>query len=249
MLPERWQELIELLLAPIAWVPRMQETLLAFFLNPSTPSLTAVKYVFLLFPALLAVGATWVTLVSLYTLPFRSGRVRFVSMMLLAWWDAARSVWLYWVGVLRVTAVAFGWMVSLGALITRLVIDSLRQLTALPYMLTGRLHGYFQPGVPWIAFMMLLAWCVLEAGVFSHTMMPTVTTVLSELAGGPASRLTGAVLFTFLLMMVMGSFACLQTLSEAVRLRELKFLAQIVVVELLVMFFEVMFLYREFIDA
>src|SRR5262249_38370767 len=53
----------------------------------------------------------------------------------------------------------------------------------------------------------------------------------------------------FLLMLVMGSFACLQTLREALRLRELKFLAQIVVVELLVMFFEVMFLYREFIDA
>ena len=249
MLPERWQEVIELLLTPIAWVPRMQETLLAFFLNPSAPWLTTIKYVLLLFPALLAVGATWVTLLSLYTLPFRSGRVRFVSMMLLAWWDAARSVWLYWVGVVRVAAVAVGWVVSLGALVTRLVVDSLRQLTALPFMLTGRMHGYFQPGVPWIAFVMLLAWCVLEAGVFGHTMMPTVTTVLSELSGGPASRFTAGVLFAVLLMLVMGSYACLHTLREAVRLREVKFLAQIVVVELLVMFFEVMFLYREFIDA
>lgn len=250
LVPERWQEVIELLLAPVAWVPRMQEALLAFFLNPSTPWLTAVKYVLLLFPALLAVGATWVTLLSLYTLPFRAGRVRFVSMLLLAWWDAARSVWLYWVGVVRVAAVAGGWLISLGALVARLTVDSLRQITALPFVVTGRMtHSYFQPGVPWIGFVMLLAWCVLEAGVFSHTMMPTVTTVLSELSGGPASRLTAAVLFAFLLMLVMGSFACLQTLSEAVRLRELKYLAQIVVVELLVMFFEVMFLYREFIDA
>src|SRR5215470_19220844 len=156
MLPERWQELIELLLAPIAWVPRMQETLLAFFLNPSTPSLTAVKYVFLLFPALLAVGATWVTLVSLYTLPFRSGRVRFVSMMLLAWWDAARSVWLYWVGVVRVAAVIAGWLVGVGALVMRLTVASVRQLATLPFVLTGRMSLTFvQPGVPWIAFVML----------------------------------------------------------------------------------------------
>ncbi len=250
MLPERWQELIDLLIAPVAWVPRMQEALLAFFLNPSTPWLTAIKYTLLLFPALLAVGATWVTLLSLYTLPFRAGRVRFVSMMLLAWWDAARSVWLYWVGMARVVGVAAGWLISLGALVVRLTVDSLRQLTALPFAMSGRMtQTYFQPGVPWIAFVMLLAWCVLEAGVFSHTMMPTVSTVLSELSGGPASRLTAGVLFVFLLMLVMGSFACLQTLSEAVRLRELKYLAQIVVVELLVMFFEVMFLYREFIDA
>src|SRR5215470_17508259 len=158
MLPERWQELIELLLAPIAWVPRMQETLLAFFLNPSTPSLTAVKYVFLLFPALLAVGATWVTLVSLYTLPFRSGRVRFVSMMLLAWWDAARSVWLYWVGVVRVVAVAAGWIMSLVSLAVRLALEAVRRIATLPFMMTGRMtQTYFQPGVPWMAFVMLLA--------------------------------------------------------------------------------------------
>lgn len=250
LVPERWQEVIEALLAPIAWVPRMQEALLAFFLNPSAPWMTAVKYVFLLFPALLAVGAIWVTLLSLYTLPFRAGRVRFVSMMLLAWWDAARSVWLYWVGVVRVAAVAAGWLVSLGALVARLAVDSVRQIAALPFTLTGRMtQSYFQPGVPWIAFVMLLAWCVLEATVFAHTMMPTVSGVLSELSGGPASRFTAAVLFTFLLMLVMGSFACLQTLSEAVRLRELKFIAQIVAIEALVMFFEVMFLYREFIDA
>ncbi|HEU5194344.1 MAG TPA: hypothetical protein VFW70_06350 [Methylomirabilota bacterium] len=249
MLPERWRELVEALIAPIAWVPRMQDVLLAFFFGPSEPWMMAVKYVFLLFPALLGVGAIWVTLLSLYTLPFRAGRVRFVSMMLLAWWDAARSVWLYWVGVVRVAAVAAGWLVSLGALIVRLAVDAARHLAALPFALSGRMTRYFQPGVPWIAFVMLLAWCVLEATVFSHTMMPTVSGVLSELSGGPVSRFTGAVLFAFLLMLVMGSFACLQTLSEAVRLRDLKFLAQIVVIELLVMFFEVMFLYREFIDA
>jgi len=250
VVPERWQELIALLLAPVAWVPRMQEALLAFFLTPAAPWLTTVKYVFLLFPALLAVGAIWVTLLSLYTLPFRAARVRFASMMLLAWWDAARSVWLYWVGIVRVAGVAAGWLVTVAALIVRLVVESVRQLAALPFRVTGRLApAYFQPGVPWIAFVMLLAWCVLEATVFTHTMMPTVTGVLSELSGGPASRFTAALLFGFLLMLVMGSFACLQTLSEAVRLRELKFLAQIVVVELLVMFFEVMFLYREFIDA
>ena len=47
----------------------------------------------------------------------------------------------------------------------------------------------------------------------------------------------------------MGSFACVQTLMDAVKQREWKFIVQMVVVELFVMFFEVIFLYRELIDA
>jgi hypothetical protein len=249
--PERWQDVVDLLLAPVAWVPRMQEALLAFFMTEAEDRwLTTAKLIFLLLPALLGVAATWITLVSLYTLPFRSGRVRFVSMMLLAWWDAARAVCLYWIGIVRVAAVMVGWGLSLVMLVVRLAMDAVRQLVSLPFLMPGRLgQSYFQPGVPWIAFVLLLGWSVLEATVFSHTMLPTVSGVLSELSGTPPARVTGGVLFVFVLMLVLGSFACLQGLADAVRSREGKFLAQMVVVEVLVMFFEVMFLYREFVDA
>ena len=56
MVPERWQDVIELLLSPIAWIPRMQETLLAFFLSPASAWAIAARYVFLLMPALLGVA-------------------------------------------------------------------------------------------------------------------------------------------------------------------------------------------------
>ena len=249
--PERWQEVIDLALAPVAWIPRMQEALIAFFTSPAERWTMALKYIFLLIPALLAVAAVWITMLSVYTLPFRASRVRYVSMMLLAWWDAARAVWLYWVGVARVVAVAIGWAVTLVALAIRLVLASLRQALTVPLTMTGRVTStYVQPGVPWIAFVMLLAWCVLEATVFTYTMLPTVGVVLGELAGETEpSRLLGGLLFAFLLLLVMGSFACLRSLFETLRKREFKFLAQMVLIEILVMFFEVMFLYRQFIDA
>jgi hypothetical protein len=172
-------------------------------------------------------------------------------MMLLAWWDAARAVWLYWVGVGRVAAVAVGWAVSLVALAIRLVVSSVRQMVSIPLTMSGRVtQTYFQPGVPWVAFVMLLCWCVLEATVFTYTMIPTVSVVLSDLAGETEpARVTTGLLFVFLLLMVMGSFACLRSLVETLRKREFKFLAQMVVIEISVMFFEVMFLYRQFIDA
>ena len=249
--PERWQDVIELLLTPIAWVPRLQEVLIAFFIGPAEPWVTAAKYVFLLLPALLGVAAIWMTLLSLYTLPFRARRVRFVAMMLLAWWDAARAVTLYGVGVLRVAAVAVGWVASLAALVVRLVVEAIHRLATTPITLTAQVaHRYVAPGVPWLALLTLIGWCVLEAAVFTYTMLPAVSTTLSDLAGGAeASRFTAGVLYAFLVLLVMGSFACLQTLTDAVRKHEWTFAVQMIVVQILVMFFEVAFLYRQLVGA
>jgi hypothetical protein len=56
-------------------------------------------------------------------------------------------------------------------------------------------------------------------------------------------------LWIFLFMLVAGSFACMQVLASAVRQRKVSDMVQMVIVESAVMFFEVMFLYREMIDA
>jgi hypothetical protein len=80
-------------------------------------------------------------------------------------------------------------------------------------------------------------------------MHPTVTEILADLIGIEPSPFTGTILFMFLFLLIMGSFACLQIFLEAVRKREVQSIVQMVVVELFVMFFEVMFLYRELVDA
>jgi hypothetical protein len=50
-------------------------------------------------------------------------------------------------------------------------------------------------------------------------------------------------------VLILGSFACIQALMDAIQRREYKFIVQMALVELFVMFFEVMFLYRELVDA
>ncbi len=249
--PERWQELFELLLAPIIWIPRMQRAILEFFLDSSSWWIAVAKYLFLLFPVFLWVAAVWCTQLSLYTLPFRSRRVSFASTMLLTWWDGARAVWLYWVGLFRVVAVAVGWGFTLATLGLKMIMEAARQLVLMPFKMTGRMtKSYFQPGVPWIAFLMLLFWCLLEAAIFTFTLFPTVSEVLTDIVGTDEPvRFLRPALFLFLFLLIMGSFACIQALVDAVRTRELKFLVQIILVELFVMFFEVMFLYRELVDA
>jgi len=250
-LPEGWRELAELAAAPIVWIPRLQQTLLGFFLDSSSAWAAAAKYVFVLFPVLLGLAAVWCTGLAVYTVPFRSRRINFISTLLMTWWDAARAAWMYWVGVLRMGAIVIGWLVTLATLAVKLVFEAVRQLVLLPLSVTGRMTDrYFRPGVPWIAFVMLIFWCALEATIFTYTVMPTLSQVLADLAGSDqVPRATGILLWLFLFLLIMGSFACVQALVDAVKKREFKFIAQIVLVELFVMFFEVMFLYRELVDA
>ena len=250
-IPEPWRQQVEVLIAPLAWIPRLQHVMWDFLFAPGPLWLVAAKVFFLVFPAMLAVAAIWCTQLSLYTLPFRSGRAHFIPTMMLTWWDAVRAVWLYWVGMFRFVGVALGWIVAFGTFVAKLVLEVIRQIALMPFTMTGRMtQSYFTPGVPWIAFVMLIFWCALEAAIFTYTLMPTVTELLTDVVGGDATaRYTGPILYCFLLLLIMGSFACVQTLMDAVRKREWKFIVQMVAVELFVMFFEVMFLYRELIDA
>ena len=250
-LPEAWRELIELAAAPIAWLPRLQHMAINFFFDSPSGWAAAAKFVFLLLPVLLGFAAIWCTGFSIYTLPFRSRRIDFVSTLLMTWWDAARAIWMYWIGMLRMGAVVIGWLVTLFGLALKLGFEALRQLVLLPWSVSGRMTDrYFRGGVPWLAFGMLLGWSALEATIFSFTLMPTLSQVLADLAGTDGvPRATTMVLWCFLLLLIMGSFACVQALVEAVEKREVKFIVQIALVEMFVMFFEVMFLYRELVDA
>ena len=250
MIPDPWKSLVHFLTIPVSWIPDMQRALMDFVLASSTGWLSGVYYLLLLFPVLLWIGAVWCTHLTLYTLPFRSGRIELLRMLLLAWWDTAFAIWMYWVGLGRFFIVVAGWLFTLGRLGLNLAAEAMKQLVVLPFKMTGQMtQSYFQPGVPWIAFLLLIFWCVLESTIFTYTLMPTVTEVLAGITGSDASVMTGTILYVFLLLLIMGSFACIQVLADSMKNREYKYLVQMILVEVFVMTFEVMFLYRELVDA
>jgi hypothetical protein len=249
-LPEAWRGPAELVAAPIAWVPVLQQTLMSFFFDPQPGWMAALKYIFLLFPVLLGVVAVWSTGLSVYTLPFRSGRTRFISLVLLAWWDAALAVWLYWVGMVRVAGVVLGWALGISRLAVRMVMGFIREVVGTPFAMSSMmLRGYFKPGVPWLAFMMLLFWCALEAAVFTYALEPRITTLVNDLSGSDDTRFTVPILYAMVLALVLASFACVQALVNAVRTKDPRFIAQIIGIELFTVFFEVMFLYRGVVEV
>ncbi|MHC4236211.1 MAG: hypothetical protein ACYSUQ_13930, partial [Planctomycetota bacterium] len=239
-----------MLTALVAWIPDAQAAVFNFAFFAGTWMGTLAARLFLFLPALLLIVAIWSTMVALYTVPFRSNRREFLIALVMLWWEVGRSIWLFWIGIGRLLWMAVGWVWGLFRLTVGLAFRSLRLIFTAPFALMDWLgRRYFKPGVPWIAFMLIVGWCALEALIFTFTLMPTVSEVFYDLAGIEARHVMSPILFIFLFVLISGSFASIQVLTEAWTGRQAKAIVQMLFVEFFVMFFEVIFLYRELIDA
>ena len=239
------------LMQPLAWLGARQQEIFDFVLFGATPWELALKWVFLVLPSGLLVAGMWCTAASIYTLPFRSGRGGFLTALLMSWWDAGRSMWFFWAGALRFLVVLVGWLWGVLRTSVQLVWRSIKAAVASPFaLLDWTSRQYFQPGVPWIAFFLVLLWSAIEATIFTFTLRPTMSELLAEIAGYEvnATALT-VLLWMFLFPIIAGSFACIQVLNEAIKSKQVGQIVSMVLVEMVVAFFEVLFLYRELVDA
>ncbi len=209
---------------------------------------TVAKFVLLFFPATVLVAGVWGTMVSLYTIPFRSGRGRFLASLLMSWWDVVRMVWFYWLGLVRFLVVFVGWIWGLLRLTVSMVWRTLKSAVTSPFALLD--SSSRSPGVPWIAFVLLLFWSMIEATIFTFTLRPTMAELLADLTGYEVNPLfLVVILWFFLFIIIGGSFACIQVLNDAIKTRQVGQIVFMVLVEITVALFEVLFLYRELIDA
>jgi hypothetical protein len=250
LFPADWQGAVLTLLAPMRWLAAWQSTVVLAGTGGS-PTLRVVSLIALVMPALLIAAGLWCTVASIYTLPFRSGRGAFITSMLMAWWDAGRCIWLFWTGMMRVGVALVGWVIGSVRFAFLMVKNILLGLLRSPLtLLNWTSERYFQPGVPWVAFLVLTVWCAIEATIFTFTLQPTLNEVFGSLTGfDPNPRVMAPLLWMFLFMLVAGSFACVQVVTEAIKEKKTATIVQMLVVESAVMFFEVIFLYRELIDA
>jgi hypothetical protein len=250
-LPAQWQDTIRLLESPFTWIIDWQSVALGFAVGGPNGWVIALKGALMLLPCALLIAGLWCTMASLYTLPFRSGRGGFLTALLVSWWDAGRMTWFFWAGLVRLGVVLVGWVWSLLKLAGSLLVRLIKFIFTSPFaLLDWATKQYFQPGVPWIAFLFILLWSALEATVFTFTLRPTLTEVLADLTGSELSSwAVTLILWPFLFILISGSFAAIQALVEAIRSKKTSQIVSMVLVEAFVMFFEVMFLYRELIDA
>ena len=251
LVPSEWQGAVEVLSAPVSWIPAWHAMMINLIWYGDTTLGVLFKRIVLMLPLLLLLSGMWITMLSLYTIPFRSNRIRFVVAMLTSWWDAGRSAWFFWAGLVRLVVLFAGWLWGLLRLAFGMTGALLRGTFQSPLrLLDWTSRNYFKPGVPWLAFLALIIWSAVEALVFMYTLRPTLTEVLAGITGyEPSVMVLGPILWLFLFFLVLGSFACVYALADALRKKDIVQILQMTFVELFVLFFEVVFLYRELIDA
>ena len=234
----------------LSWILDLQQLVFGFVFD-GTPGVIALKVLLLLLPAAMLIVGMWSMMVSLYTLPFRSGRGYFLTAILMSWWDVGRMAWFYWAGMARFVFVAIGWVGSLIRAFFRLLWNTIKGFLNSPFaILDWTSRRYFKPGVPWLAFLLLLLWSAIEATIFTFTLRPTMNELLADLTGAePNAMVLTSLLYVFLFFLVGGSFACVQALNDAVKSKHYGTIVSMVLIEFVVAMFEVLFLYRELVDA
>jgi len=228
----------------LAWEAYLFEQLL-------TGSFWAVagKVLLLVPPAAVLVAGAWGTMFSLFTIPFRLGRAgSLLNGLVMSWWDGLRMAWFYWAGLVRFLVVLVGWIWGLLKLGVQLVWGTIKGAVTSPLAMLDATSR--RPGVPWPAFFLLIIWSAVEATIFTFTLRPTMAELLAELTGYEVNPVfLIPILWIFLYILIAGSFACIQVLNDAIKTRQFGQIIAMVAVEFAVALFEVLFLYRELVDA
>ncbi len=236
LVPAEWRGAFEVLSAPVAWIPDWHAAMINYAWYGEGPEVL-IKRAVILLPTLVLLTAVWSTGVSLYTLPFRSGRHRFLSALVSAWWDAGRSTWFFWAGIVRVAVLSVGWVWGMLRLIGRTLATGIRRTMRTPL-------------VCWIAFISMLLWSAIEALILAFSFLPTLNRVFFDITGfAPDPNLATPLLWVFLWFLVLGSFAGLHALTQAIHAKQVPSIVQMSLVQLFVLAFAVVFLYRGVVEA
>jgi hypothetical protein len=210
-----------------------------------------LKRLFLLLPVLSIILACWVTVPCVLSVVFREQRTEFIITFFLVWFDLGKAIFAFWGGMVKFLFVFVTAVLALLKLIVLGIWVLIQDLFFIPVQLLKNLGvGIFDAGIPWVALVLTLVWCLIEATVFTFVTTPLVMDTLSNLTGESISEtLLKIPLFLFLLFLILGSYAVLSTWTDALSSKKIGTIIKIGIIELVALFVEVIFLYREFVDS
>ncbi len=209
------------------------------------------KRLFLLLPVLAFILGCWISMACLLTVLIRQQRVAFLTALLVTWWDLGKSIIYFWGGIINFF---FNLAVAVVGLFKVAVFglwSVVQEIIYTPFrLIKGVSQNVLSSPVPWVAVFMTFFWCLIEAFIFTYVTTPLVVDTFSNITGEnlPVNFIR-IPLFLFLLFMILGSYAVLSTFVESIKKKNISSIAGIGVIEVVVLFVEVVFLYREFVDS
>lgn len=214
--------------------------------------LSSLKRLFILLPTLAIIAACWMTIICVITLVFRSNRREFAQALFITWWDLGRSIFSFWAGIAKFGLNLGGWLYGFVKMVILGLTFALRDLMTLPLRIVAEVsQGSFKAGIPWPAIILMMIWTFIEALIFTFVMTPLVVDILDGFTDGEFTGGLGLqiVLYLMFSMFVLGSYAVIHTLGEAVQKRDIPKVVMYTVVEIIVAVVETVLFYREFVDA
>ncbi len=213
--------------------------------------LMAGKRLFLLLPTFAILLGCWITIACLLTVVIRQNRQQFLIALFVTWWDMGKSIVSFWGGIFKFL---FTFIVALVGLLKIMVLaiwSIIQEIIFMPFRLIHNVgKNVVSSSVPWIAVFLTVFWCLVEAVIFTYVTTPLVVDTFSNITGEQLSASFVRIpLFIFLLFIILGSYAVLSTMVEVVKNKNISAILGIGVIELVALFVEVVFLYREFVDS
>ncbi len=244
--------LVNLILSIVLFPLHFQAQFLQFAWGLNDPFwIMTLKRLFILLPVLAIILACWLSIASFLTVLFRQNRRQFITTLIITWWDLGKAVVSFWGGIVNFI---FRFFVSFSGMLRILVLSLwslIQEIIFLPFRLIGRMtQSVSRSPIPWIAVALTLFWCAIEAVIFTYVTTPLVIDTFSNITGEQfAENMIRIPLFIFMSFIVLGSYAVLSTFVEAMKKKDISAIIGIGVIEIIVLSVEVVFLYREFVDA
>ena len=209
------------------------------------------KRIFILLPAIAFIIGCWLTIAALMSVIIRQNRRQFITAIFVTWWDLGKAIVFFWGGIFKFVFNVIGTVLGILKLSIFTIAGIIYEIFLFPVKI---LHGLGQTVVrsstPWIAVILTLFWCIIEAVIFTYVTTPVVVDTFSNITGEYISESFIRVpLFIFLLFVVLGSYAVLATFAEVIKQKKVGAIIGIGVVEIITLSVEVVFLYREFVDS
>lgn len=244
--------LIKLILSILLFPTFFQESFILFAWGGSDPFWVAMsKRLFLLLPVAAIILGCWLTVACSLTILIRPNRQEYIKSIFITWWDMGKAIASFWGGILKFVFTLFVTTIEFVKVAILAAWALVQELILMPFRLLGNMgRNVVSSQVPWIAVVLTLFWCFIEGVIFTYVMTPLVVDTFSNITGDTLTEnMVRIPLFIFLLFVVLGSYAVLSTLVSSVQKKNIGQIIGIAVVEIMVLFVEVIFLYREFVDA
>jgi len=213
--------------------------------------LMLAKRIFLLLPVFAVILGCWFTIASVLSILIRHDRRGFILSLFINWWDLGKAVVAFWGGVFKFVFFLAAGILGLLKIFILALWAMIQEIVFMPFRLLGSAgRGLVRSSIPWIAVFLTILWCLLEGVIFTYVMTPLVVDTFSNITGEQLTEgFIRIPLFIFLLFIILGSYAVLSNMVEAIKTKNISAIIGIGVIEIVALFVEVVFLYREFVDS